>query len=141
MSTLVEDSAGRRFEDLDEDECFSLIHQGRYGRIATLVGIVAVVFPVNYYAEERHIYFFTGPGTQLAAAADKPVATFEIDHFDTPYHEGWSVLAVGKAVVLDENTARELGPIPVAPWAPGERGMLIGIAPDFVSGRRIRASG
>ena len=140
MSKLEEDPSGRRFEALDEGECLSLIGQTHFGRVGVTVGVVPAIFPVNYYAEDGAVYFFTAQGTKLADATEEPVVSFQIDHFDVTYHEGWSVLAMGKASLVEGTQYRELvARIPLEPWAPGDRCLLIQILPDFLSGRRIRS--
>jgi len=135
--TLDEDP-GRAFEALDEDECFRLLHDGSFGRVAVCQGEVAAVFPVIYRALNRAIYFFTATGTKLDAATRGATVSFEIDHFDVEYHHGWSVLAVGVAQEVHEPLIREITvKLPLVPWAPGSRNHLVQIWPDFVSGRRI----
>ena len=138
MGMLLEEEDDRDFQSLDEEECFSLLHAGSLGRVAVSLGAIPAVFPVNYHAMNGDIYFFTAEGTKLAAAARRATISFEIDHFDSQYHHGWSVLAVGRAVEIHESLLRELAVhFPLQPWAPGSRSHLVQIRPDFVSGRRI----
>jgi len=138
MATLLEEEPGRGFEALDEEECLKLLHDGSFGRVAVSVGAIPAVFPVNYYALNGAIYFFTAEGTKLAAATREAMVAFEIDHFDAVYHEGWSVLAVGIASEVREPVMHELVlRLPLQPWAPGSRGHLVRVWPDFLSGRRI----
>jgi len=138
MAILLEEAPGRGLEALEEEECMSLLHDCTHGRIAIAVGGIPVVFPVNYRAVNGAIYFFTEAGTKLAAANSGAVVAFEIDHFDAEYHHGWSVLAVGRATEVHEPLVRQLAAdLPLEPWAPGQRGHLVQIWPEFVSGRRI----
>jgi nitroimidazol reductase NimA-like FMN-containing flavoprotein (pyridoxamine 5'-phosphate oxidase superfamily) len=138
MATLLDEAPGRGFEALDEEECFNLLHEGHFGRVAVSVGAIPAVFPVNYCALNGAIYFFTAEGTKLAAATRETVVAFEIDHCNAVYHEGWSVLAVGVAREVHEPVMHELvRRLPLDPWAPGSRGHLVRVWPDFVSGRRI----
>jgi len=142
MVTLLEDAPGRGCVALDEEECFKLLHEGSFGRIAVSVGAIPAVLPVNYCALEGAIYFFTAEGSSLASATRDAVVAFEVDHFDTTYHEGWSVLAVGFASEVREPAMYELvRRLPLRPWAPGSRGYLVRIWPDFVTGRRIAGGG
>lgn len=138
MKTVLDEEGGRELQALDDEECFSLLHAGSLGRVAVSLGAIPAVFPVNYHAMNRDIYFFTAEGTKLAAATRRATIAFEIDHFDAQYHHGWSVLAVGRAVEIHEPLIRELAVhFPLQPWAPGPRSHLVQIRPDFVSGRRI----
>lgn len=138
MATLLEVAPGRGFEALNEEECFKLLHEGHFGRIAVTMGAIPAVFPVNYYAIDGAIYFFTAEGTKLAAATRETVVAFEIDHCDAVYHEGWSVLAVGVATEVQEPVMHELvRRLPLQAWAPGSRERLVRIWPELLSGRRV----
>jgi uncharacterized protein len=138
MGILLEETSGRGFEALDEEECFSLLHSHSFGRVAISIGAIPVVLPVNYHALNGAIYFFTSAGTKLEAAAREAVVSFEIDQADSAYHHGWSVIAVGKAHEILEPLIVELASgFPLRPWAPGVRDHLVQIWPEFISGRRI----
>ena len=130
-------AGGRSFEAMSEEECLDLLHQGWMGRVAVIIAGVPAIFPVNYCAEGREIYFMTGEGSKLSAAVRSAVVAFEIDHADPVYHYGWSVLAVGEAHEIHDERIRASVAARLAPWAPGDRKHLIRIWPDFVSGRRV----
>lgn len=126
---------------MDDDECFGLLDQTRFGRVAISVGGIPAVLPVNYRAFHHSIYFRTGEGLKLDAARRRMVVSFEIDGTDGRYHVGWSVLAVGPAsVVVDPDVPDEIRRQGAEPWAPGPRDHLVRIEPEFVSGRRITSS-
>jgi len=126
-------------ELLSEQECRGLLSQARVGRVAVSRGEVPAVFPVNYMVAGEEILFFTGEGTKLRAAGANTTVTFEVDHIDPFGETGWSVLVVGRARERREPVvvagARRSG---LRPWVGGDRFHLIGVAIDFVSGRRIR---
>jgi uncharacterized protein len=141
MSMLLEHGSGEGFEALSEEECFDLLHRESFGRVALAIGGVPAVFPVNYRAFDRAIYFKSGPGVKLQAAIDASVVAFEIDGIEPRYHHGWSVLAVGVAQLVEEPAVRhEIERDGLRPWAPGDRENVLRIVPDFVSGRRITFS-
>jgi len=128
------------FEALGEEECLRLLSRETVGRVAVQIDSLPAIFPVNYLFARGGIYFRTGEGTKLAAAARHAVVAFEVDEIDRLYHAGWSVLAVGTAEEVTEPAdlawaARQ----PLRPWAPGARMHLVRIVPDLVSGRRIIA--
>ena len=126
------------FVALGEEECFELLGRETFGRVGITLGSVPVVLPVNYHFAEGAIHFRTGEGAKLKAAAHNSVVAFQVDQVDRIYHAGWSVLAVGKARVLDESTELSWAShLPLRAWAPGERDRFVRIVPDFVSGRRI----
>lgn len=124
-------------EILDEDECWRLVGTTALGRVGVTIGALPAIFPVNYAVVGRTVVFRTGPGTKLRAALEHNVVAFEVDDGDALYHEGWSVLLVGVGAEIDSNEVAALGPIPVAPWAPGNRRHYVRIWPELVSGRRI----
>jgi nitroimidazol reductase NimA-like FMN-containing flavoprotein (pyridoxamine 5'-phosphate oxidase superfamily) len=125
-------------ELLSEDECLSLLRQGRVGRVAVSVGEVPAVFPVNYMVGGEEILFFTAAGTKLRAAATNATVSFEVDHVDLFTQTGWSVLVAGSARERTEPAViagvKRAG---LSPWAAGDRFHLVAVAIDFVSGRRI----
>src|SRR5688500_14773377 len=89
-------------ELLDEAECLRLLSTSTIGRVALALGGLPAVFPVNFTMVDGNIVFRTGEGTKLSAALAKTIVGFEADAIDPTYHEGWSVLVVGRAEELVE---------------------------------------
>jgi uncharacterized protein len=132
---LVDDEG---FAILGEDECFELLASGSIGRVGVSIGAIPAIFPVNFCLSHRTIFFRTAPGTKLSAALREADVAFEVDRVDAIYHQGWSVLAVGKChEVTEEALLEHVKGLPLEPWAPGNRTHVIRLDPDFVSGRRI----
>lgn len=125
-------------ELLDTDQCLDLVARATVGRVGVTVGALPAIFPVNFALSEGAVVFRTGEGTKLAAATDQAVVAFEVDDWDPLEQTGWSVLAVGKARVVDdpEDVVR-LRRLPLAPWAGGTREHFVRMPIEFVSGRRI----
>jgi nitroimidazol reductase NimA-like FMN-containing flavoprotein (pyridoxamine 5'-phosphate oxidase superfamily) len=138
MPLLMDQGAGGGFEALTDEECFEHLQHRSIGRVAVSLSGIPVVFPVNYQMIDGVIYFMSGEGIKLKAANRMDVVAFQIDEFDTCYHHGWSVLAVGTTRVVDDpglvDKVRRSG---LRPWAPGHRDSVMQIKPEFVSGRRI----
>ena len=125
-------------ELLDEETCLALAATRPIGRVAVTVAALPAVFPVNHLVVGRDVYFRTGVGTKLAAAARKAVIAFEVDDFDTMTHDGWSVLIVGRATdVTDAELDLQGFALPVEAWAHGERHRLVRVAGELITGRRI----
>jgi hypothetical protein len=122
---------------LDDEECKELLGQGWLGRIGLIIGTAPAIFPVNYRFSDDAIFFRTGPGVKLEAARRGDVMAFEVDEVDRVNEEGWSVLLVGPSSVVTDDAVLEGAPVPVRPWAPGQRDHLVRIEVSFVSGRRI----
>jgi uncharacterized protein len=126
------------FEQLSERQCRLLLGRERVGRVAVSDEGQVAVFPVNYSVVSDEIVFFTGEGTKLRAATANSRVTFEVDHFDLFAETGWSVVVVGVTREITEPVvvagARAAG---LRPWAHGDRGHLVALTTDVVSGRRV----
>jgi nitroimidazol reductase NimA-like FMN-containing flavoprotein (pyridoxamine 5'-phosphate oxidase superfamily) len=119
-------------------ECMRRLGRAGVGRIAVTVGALPAIFPVNYAMHDDEIYFRTASGTKLAAASDKAVVAFEIDNANAIWHDGWSVLVVGRAEeVVDPDALDRLRDLPLRPWLPSGPMTLVRIRPRIISGRQI----
>ncbi len=134
-------------EPLDEAECLRLISPGGIGRIAYSGRYGPTVLPVNYRVHQGSIVFRTAHDSPTdedlrtgIAEAEYKVA-FEIDDFDVPAREGWSVLIQGPAHHVESEAEQasvlEAG---VDPWPRGDWEVFLRIIPSRITGRRIRRS-
>lgn len=127
-------------EVLSRAQCLELLGQVPVGRIVLTVGALPAIMPVNFVLHQGEVIIRTDTGTKLAAAARNAVVAFEVDQLDDTGQQGWSVSLVGRAVeVTAAEQLAELRPLPLRPWAPGERDHYIRIKPELISGRRIAA--
>lgn len=120
-------------EILDEDESLRLMGTVPIGRVAVVMGALPAVLPVNFVVRDRTILFRTSPGTKLTAALHNSVVAFEVDAFDPVYHDGWSVMAVGRSCVWEN----EIPDMPLSPWVDGERAFCVAVDIEILTGRRI----
>ena len=137
--------ADRLIEELDEAESLRLISAGGIGRIAYQGRFGPAVLPVNYKWHDGAIVFRTvrhsalDEDLQTGISGGDYLVAFEIDDYDVPGRQGWSVLIQGPAHHVESETertaAKEAG---VEPWAPGNRELFLRIVPQRVTGRRIR---
>jgi nitroimidazol reductase NimA-like FMN-containing flavoprotein (pyridoxamine 5'-phosphate oxidase superfamily) len=131
---LVDDG----LELLDEAQCRDLLHEGVVGRVGLSRQALPVILPVNYTMIDELIIFWSAPGMKLDAAHAQTVVAFEVDRFDENTRSGWSVLVVGIAREVQQpavsEAARHVG---LRPWVDGDRGHLVQIDIEFISGRRI----
>lgn len=125
---------------LSSEECHGLLSTHGVGRVVVTVGDDPAVFPVNYTVDGDLVAYRTAPGAPPSAAVGRSVA-FEVDHIDDAFSQGWSVLVVGDAqVVTDPGQVLRLEEkAHTTPWAGGERGLWIAVAPRQITGRRILA--
>ncbi|MFC9329277.1 helix-turn-helix domain-containing protein [Kitasatospora sp. NPDC057015] len=125
---------------LTPDECWDLLSDHGIGRLALSSQSSPAILPVNYLVDAHSVVYRTSRrGT--AAAADGSEVAFEVDHLDDPHSGGWSVLVVGTAERIDDDTALGLAAQPGAEsWAAGIRDLWVRIRPTRVTGRLIRTS-
>jgi transcriptional regulator with XRE-family HTH domain len=123
---------------LSREECELHLAGGGVGRFVFLAPQGPVALPVNFRYQDGDVLFRTRPKGMLAAAAGTTVS-LEVDQIDEAMSEGWSVLVVGHARLVDDPTeleqAAELG---IEPWPGGHREALMRIETETISGRRIR---
>ena len=125
-------------EVLEHDECLLLLKSGIVGRIGVTINALPVILPVNYVYMEDRILFRTDPGTKLDAALMHCVVAFEVDGIDNKREEGWSVLAIGPAeVVEDTSLEQEAIGRGLRPWSGGMKAHTVSVAPKLLSGRKI----
>ncbi len=122
-------------------ECFDLLEPGGVGRVGFASPDGIVMLPVNFAVTDKTLIFRTAPDTQLALHADAQIS-FEVDHLDEEFHEGWSVLVHGHAhLVKDEREVQHLERrTHLESWAGGARDVYVRIAPSRISGRLIQVS-
>ena len=126
---------------LDREECLRLVQSSKLGRLALLVDHQPLVFPVNFALDGADVVVRTDETTRLYAARDSLVA-FECDAADGIYHTGWSVIITGDAVeVLDPDEITRLERLPLGPWCPGPKPVLLRVAARTITGRRIPPHG
>jgi nitroimidazol reductase NimA-like FMN-containing flavoprotein (pyridoxamine 5'-phosphate oxidase superfamily) len=125
---------------LSTEECHALLenHRPRLGRLAFADGGRPLVLPVNYVAEGRVLWFRTAPGSKLLAALRMQQVTFELDHVDPTWEQGWSVLAFGRLrMITDDDELEAARRLPLQPWAAGDRSHHLRLDIERVSGRRL----
>ena len=129
MRVRAEDERAR-FEELDREECLRLLGWETVGRLVTYEAThPAEITPVNFALDGEAVVFRCE-----ASRAERLVgklASFEVDRFDYVHGFGWSVVVAGLL------TAGAPGDAGAGVWAPGERGSVLRLEPQNVSGRRI----
>lgn len=122
---------------LDEDQCWNLLSESVFGRLAISVDGEPEIFPVNACASDGKIYFRSGEGTKLAEIAVNNRVVFETDGFTSRI--GWSVVAKGRARILTgTKEILEADKLPLKPWVPTLKMNYVEITPDEVTGRRFK---
>ncbi len=120
---------------LTEDVCWERLRGQQVGRLGYhLVDEVHIV-PVNFVVDGQRVVFRTRPGSKLLGLVMDSDVAFEIDGWDE--HTAWSVLARGRAQVLEGAQARAADELPLHPWVGEDRFILVAIEVDTVTGREF----
>lgn len=127
------------FRDLTYAECRAVLERGVVGRVGICTPDGPYIIPVNYTVLDEAIAFRTSPFSLLASHARAAVVAFEVDHLEPERFLGWSVLARGRAEVVDDphrvDRIRRLAP-PV-PWASGSRNLYFQVVWTTLTGRQV----
>ena len=123
-------------EELSDLECWEHLHAQELGRLAYhLVGEVHIA-PVNYATDGRRIYFRTSEGSKLLGLTMNDDVAFEIDELEEDH--AYSVVVRGNAEALEGHRADVVESLPLRPWVPTDRHVVVAITPTEVTGRRLR---
>jgi uncharacterized protein len=132
---------GGRLETLDGDECRRLLGSTNVGRLGYCTDLGPRIVPMNYTLVGEAVTFRTGIDTEVSHQLfDHPVA-FEVDQFDEFLQTGWSVLVVGNAQPLDEESLLLLDVRQTPqPWPAGRRVLVVQLPLTMMTGRRVHPS-
>jgi transcriptional regulator with XRE-family HTH domain len=128
--------------ELPKSECWRRLGRGGLARVGCTSLGGPLVLPVNYRVLDGTLVFRTAWGGPLAASVGARIAV-EVDRIDEATRTGWSVLAVGTAIPVDDLPAVEhllRAGVP-DPWAGGKRQLWLRVRPDRLTGREILIEG
>lgn len=132
-----------RIGELDASECRELLAGGEVGRVALCTAAGPQIVPVTYVVDGASVVFRTTPYGVLGRNVSRGRVAFEVDEVDRHSRVGWSVVATGRASVIED-------PAEVAlirafrdpqPWAEGSRLLYVRLVWDSLTGRRVRGRG
>jgi nitroimidazol reductase NimA-like FMN-containing flavoprotein (pyridoxamine 5'-phosphate oxidase superfamily) len=125
--------------ELTIEECLELLSGGVIGRVALATPVGPRIVPVNYAMYGEAIVFRTAPYSELGTYGWNTELAFEVDHIDYDKHQGWSVVAFGRAELVDDPA--ELKQIrdnwDPRPWAGGQRNLYMKLVWRDITGRRL----
>ncbi|WP_131106151.1 pyridoxamine 5'-phosphate oxidase family protein [Ornithinimicrobium sufpigmenti] len=120
---------------LTEQECWTRLAQTEFGRLAYHLADEVHIAPVNYAVHEDSIYFRTAEGSKLLGVAMHEDVAFEIDHVADGEEVAWSVVARGKARILEGDAARQADHLRLRPWVDNQKFNVVAITVEEVTGR------
>ena len=126
-------------EILSFEECLSLLGATHVGRLGFVDSGSPLILPINFAMDGSTAVFKTGEGSKLEAGMMQRPVCLEIDAWDSELHTGWSVLAMGIAdEVLDETETARLDALDVGVWSrPDLPYYWVRVLIEEMSGRRI----
>ena len=125
--------------ELSWSECEGLLRANVAGRMAISSPTGPHIIPVNYSVVDSAVVISTSPYSLLGTHGRDGIVAFEIDYFDYTYRRGWSVVARGRAeVVNDPDELQHIRTVwEPTPWASGVRNLFLRLAWQELSGRQL----
>lgn len=120
---------------LTEDECWELLEQHEFGRLAFHLAGEVHITPINYVIDERRLLFRTAEGGKLLGVAMNHDVAFEIDDFSE--ETATSVVLRGQARILEGDEADVVDNLPLRPWVATTKLVVVEILVAEISGRRF----
>ncbi len=125
--------------ELSYSECEALLRAGVTGRVALSTPTGPQIVPRNYSIVDCAIVLRTSAYSLLGTYGRGTTVAFEVDQVDTANQRGWSVVARGRADVVEDPA--ELDHIRAVweprPWANGARGLFLKIRWTELTGRQL----
>jgi nitroimidazol reductase NimA-like FMN-containing flavoprotein (pyridoxamine 5'-phosphate oxidase superfamily) len=127
--------------EMTVEECQELLKAGIVGRVAMATPLGPRIVPVNYASRGDSIVFRTTPYSELGTYGWNTDLAFEIDNIDYDKHQGWSVVVIGRATLVeDPEELREIrAEFDPKPWAGGRRYLYIRLHSREITGRIVGA--
>lgn len=128
--------------ELSERRCHELlaVMSSRIGRVAFAEDgnpDWPSVLPVTFAYRDGAIFFRTFEGSKLFAALRNQRVAFEVDQVDDDWHEGWSVVALGRLTVVEDDDQRGDVDGELEPWVTGMAERMVCLDVERISGREV----
>ncbi|MFB9733094.1 pyridoxamine 5'-phosphate oxidase family protein [Ornithinimicrobium kibberense] len=120
---------------LSEDECWERLRQTEFGRMAYHLADEVHISPLNYAVDGDRLVFRTAEGSKLLGVAMNEDVAFEVDDILEDEERAWSVIARGKAHILEGDEARDADNLRLRPWVSSAKFNVVAITVEEVSGR------
>ncbi|MGO1539608.1 MAG: pyridoxamine 5'-phosphate oxidase family protein [Leucobacter sp.] len=123
--------------ELEPSESWERLKTHHLGRLVTVVGGAAEIFPVNYVIDDDSIVFRTAEGSKLVELTINDSVLFEVDDYST--ENVWSVVVRGRAVrVVSPEESSALDALALVPMIPTVKRNYVRITPERLTGRAFR---
>ena len=118
---------------LSHDECWRMLREEEFGRLAFRLVDEVHITPVNYAVDHDALLFRTAEGNKLLSVAMGSEVAFEIDRYDEDHAR--SVVVRGVARILPEDEEHRAENVPLRPWVGTPKYNVVEITPRVVTGR------
>jgi nitroimidazol reductase NimA-like FMN-containing flavoprotein (pyridoxamine 5'-phosphate oxidase superfamily) len=121
---------------LPQDECWEMLREQEFGRLAFHLLDEVHIVPINYAVDDdSRLVFRTAEGTKLLGLTINDDVAFEIDEYTDDAAR--SVVAHGHARQLEGREADATDVLPLRPWVDTAKFNVVAIEVDEVTGRRF----
>ena len=124
---------------MSTEECWDALEQEELGRLAYVLGDEVGLTPINYAVDhstgDPTLLFRTTEGSKLLGILLHPQVVFEIDRYDE--HAALSVVVRGRARRLEEDEEHRAELLPLRPWVPTLKYVVVELVPEELSGRHF----
>ncbi|MDN4611637.1 pyridoxamine 5'-phosphate oxidase family protein [Arthrobacter burdickii] len=116
-------------------ECWTLLREAPFGRLALCVQGNPEIFPINFVVDHGSIVFRTSEGTK-SRFSERAAVAFEADGLLDGDTLMWSVVVKGHAATISQ-TPELLATVqlPLHPWEMGRKDRFMRLVPETISGR------
>lgn len=130
---MAETSAERGI--LSEEDCWELLRNHEFGRLAYVTDGLPVIVPINYVVDGDQLVFRTANGAKLQSILANSHVAFEVDKVDDTTETGCSVVVRGEAVRLPADEEIRLEQVGLRAWLGSEKPILVAVRPTLITGR------
>ncbi|MFM6848938.1 MAG: pyridoxamine 5'-phosphate oxidase family protein [Terrabacter sp.] len=123
---------------LTEDECWDMLREEEFARLAFRLVDEVHITPINYAVEHDTLLFRTAGGDKLLSVAMGSEVALEVDRYDEEHAR--SVVVRGSARILDEHEEHRAENVPLRPWVGTLKYNVVEITPRVVTGRAFHLS-
>ena len=123
---------------LSEDECWDMLREEEFARLAFRLVDEVHITPINYAVEHDTLLFRTAGGDKLLSVAMGSEVALEIDRYDEEHAR--SVVVRGSARILGEDEEHRAENVPLRPWVGTLKYNVVEITPRVVTGRAFHLS-
>lgn len=129
-------------ERLDAAECWELLREARFGRLAIAAVGDIDIFPINFAVDGNSVVFRTSEGTKLLESVISNRVALEADNRDPVIGEAWSVVIKGMPRLLERfDSIYAAQRLNIRPWIDDPPKIyFVRVTVDSISGRRFWAA-